>query len=119
MVRLRMLVSTICGVSQHFQVLGSFHHLWGGYHVINSAMAMVCKTGVLPRQVSCYSAVEDAVAGGAAQPQQLLVPPAGCRHVPVLPGLRRRAGVLKLWDLQSITQRCAVYRNLPLLQYGH
>jgi hypothetical protein len=39
------------------------------------------------------------VAGGTAQPQQLLVPSAWCRHVPVLSELRRRAGVLELWDL--------------------
>ncbi|CAM6058728.1 unnamed protein product [Sphagnum tenellum] len=55
-------------------------------------------------EVSCYSSVEDAVAGDTAQPQQLLVPPAWCRHVPILPELRRWAVVLELWDLQSITQ---------------
>ncbi|CAM6025194.1 unnamed protein product [Sphagnum balticum] len=55
-------------------------------------------------EVSYYSFVEDAVVGGAAQPQQLFVPPAWCRHVPILPELRQQAGVLELWDLQSITQ---------------
>ncbi len=72
-------------------------------------MAVVCKACVLPCQVSCYSFVEDAVAGGTAQPQQLLVPPAWCHHVLVLPELRWREGVLEFWDLQSITQWCAIH----------
>ncbi len=109
-VRLRLLASTICRISQYFQVLCSLKHFWGGYHVIYCVVAVVCKACVLPCQVSYYSSVEDAVAGGTAQPHQLLVPPAWCRHVPVLPKLRRRASVLELWDLQSITQRCAVHR---------
>ncbi len=105
-----MLASIVCGISQYFQVLCSLKQFWGGYHVIYCAVAVVCKACVLPCQVSCYSFVEDAVAGGTAQPQQLLVPPAWCRHVLVLLELRRQAGVLELWDLQSITQRCAVHR---------
>ncbi len=106
-VRLGFLASTICGISQYFQVLCNLKHFWGNYHVIYCVVVVVCKACVLPYQVSCYSSVEDAVAGGTAQPQQLLVPPAWCHHVPEL---RRRAGVFELWDLQIITQRCAIHR---------
>jgi hypothetical protein len=68
-VRHKLLASTICGISQYFQVLCSLKHLLGGYHVIYCAVAVVCKACVFPCQVSCYSSVEDAVAGGIAQPQ--------------------------------------------------
>jgi hypothetical protein len=59
----------------------------GEDHVIYCVVAVVCKACVLPCEVSCYSSIEDAVVGGIAQPQQLLVPPAWCRHVLVLPEL--------------------------------
>ncbi len=101
-VRFKLLAFTIRGISQYFQVLCSLKHFWGGYHVIYYAVVVVCKACVLPCQVSYYSFVEDAVAGGTTQPQQLLVPFAWWCHVPVLSELWWRAGVLELWDLQSI-----------------
>jgi hypothetical protein len=60
-VRLRLLASTICGISQYFEVLCSLQHFWGGYHIIYYAVVVVCKACVFPCQVSCYSSVEDAV----------------------------------------------------------
>ncbi len=68
-VKLRLLASIICGISQYFQVLCSLKHFWGGYHVIYCVVPVVCNACVLPYQVSCYSFIEDAVAGGTTQPQ--------------------------------------------------
>jgi hypothetical protein len=43
-----LLASTVCGISQYFQVLCSLKHFWRGYHVIYYAVAVVCKACVLP-----------------------------------------------------------------------